>query len=293
VQVKGLTPIHRHCLEQGMRLPAVLAAAVSSLCAGSGAPSEPAVRSASPSLSAAAATVVRRYAAPEARQAVAVDAEHFYAITNAWIAKYEKHSGRRVVEWKGSPDGPIRHLNSGIVRDGRLYCAHSNYPETPMRSSIEVFDAATLRHVDSQGFGSGHGSATWIDARDDAWWVTFAHYAGKGGEPGRGPEHTKLVRYDRAWLELGAWTFPSAVIDHWDGMSSSGGAWAPDGRLVTTSHHGKELLVLRPPTASPVLELDAVVPFESEGQGIAIDTKTGLLWSIQRRTGEVLVSRLP
>ena len=76
-------------------------------------------------------------------------------------------------------------------------------------------------------------------------------------------------------------------------MSSSGGAWAADGRLVTTSHHGKELLVLKAPTSSSVLELDSVVPFESEGQGIAIDAQTGLLWSIQRKTGEVLVSRLP
>jgi hypothetical protein len=56
---------------------------------------------------------------------------------------------------------------------------------------------------------------------------------------------------------------------------------------------GTELFILRLPTTSPVLELDAVVPFESEGQGIAIDAATGLLWSIQRRTGEVLVSRLP
>jgi hypothetical protein len=239
------------------------------------------------------APVVRRFEAPEARQAVAVDAGHFYAITNAWIAKYEKGSGRRVVEWKGAAGGPIRHLNSGVVYGGRLYCAHSNYPETPMQSSIEVFDAATLQHVDRHGFGSGYGSATWIIPRDDAWWVAFAHYAGKGGEPGRGPEHTKLVKYDREWRELGAWTFPKPVVDRWDGMSSSGGAWAADGRLVTTSHHGKELLVLKAPTSSSVLELDSVVPFESEGQGIAIDAQTGLLWSIQRKTGEVLVSRLP
>lgn len=76
-------------------------------------------------------------------------------------------------------------------------------------------------------------------------------------------------------------------------MSCSGGAWAPHGRLVTTSHHGKELFVLKLPAAGAALELDAVVAFESEGQGIAIDAQTGLPWSIQRRTGEVLVSRLP
>lgn len=240
-----------------------------------------------------AATLVRRYPAPEARQAVAVDATHFYAITNAWIAKYEKETGRRAAEWKGAPGGPIRHLNSGIVLDGKLYCAHSNYPETPMVSSIEIFDTATLRHVGSHSFGFGHGSATWIDTRDDAWWVTFAHYAGKGGEPGRGPEYTVLVKYDREWRQVESWAFPPAVIARWDGMSSSGGTWSRDGRLVTTGHHSTELYILRLPTTGAVLELDAIVPFESEGQGIAIDPTSGLLWSIQRKTGDVLVSRLP
>lgn len=242
--------------------------------------------------SSAAATVVRRYQAPEARQAVAVDATHFYAIANAWIAKYEKESGRRVAEWKGPADGPIRHLNSGIIVDGRLYCAHSNYPETPMVSSIEIFDTATLQHVGSHSFGFGHGSATWVERRDGSWWVAFAHYAGKGGEPGKGPERTVLVRYDSEWREQESWAFPKALIERWDGMSSSGGVWSADGRLYTTGHHARELYVLKLPSAGAVLVLERIVPMESEGQGIAIDRGTGLLWSIQRKTGEVLVSTL-
>ncbi len=240
-----------------------------------------------------AATVVRRYTAPEARQAVAVDATHFYAITNARIAKYDKTTGRRLLEWTGPPGGPIRHLNSGLVVGGRLYCAHSNYPETPMVSSIEIFDTATLRHVGSHSFGFGHGSATWIERRADGWWVAFAHYAGKGGEPGRGPEYSVLVRYDHDWREQEAWAFPKAVIDRWDGMSSSGGVWAADGLLYTSGHHSTELYVLKLPASGAVLELVRIVPFESEGQGIAIDPATGHLWSIQRKTGEVLVSKMP
>ena len=66
---------------------------------------------------------------------------------------------------------------------------------------------------------------------------------------------------------------------------------------VTWVEHGEPQVlddfVLKAPASSPVLEQDSVVPFESEGQGIAIDAQTGLLWSIQRKTGEVLVSRLP
>jgi hypothetical protein len=67
----------------------------------------------------------------------------------------------------------------------------------------------------------------------------------------------------------------------------------PDGRLVTAGHHAPELHVLRLPTAGATLVLDAIVPVESEGQGIALDpADPTLFWSIQRRTGEVLVSRM-
>ena len=240
-----------------------------------------------------AATVVRRYPAPEAGQAVAVDATHFYAITNAKIAKYEKATGKRVAEWAEAPNGPIKHLNSGLIVDGRLYAAHSNYPETPMVSSIEIFDTTTLAHVGSHSFGFGRGSATWIETRDGAWWVAFANYAGKGGEPGRGPEYSVLVRYDREWREQESWAFPAAVIARWDGMSISGGLCGRDGLLYTSGHHSTELYVLGVPKSGAVLDLVRIVPFESEGQGIAVDRETGLLWSIQRKTREVLVSKLP
>lgn len=171
------------------------------------------------------AETIRRYAAPEARQAVAVDSTHFYAITNREIGKYDRATGARVAHWRGEDAGPFIHLNSGVVIDGRLYCAHSNYPGVPMVSSIEVFDTTTLQHVDSIPLGLGHGSATWVDRHDEAWWVAFANYAGRGGEPGRGPEYTLLVRYDETWRQTGAWAFPADVVARWDGMSTSGGFW--------------------------------------------------------------------
>lgn len=237
--------------------------------------------------------VVRRYPAVEARQAVAVDATHFYAIDNRRIGRYEKATGRKVDQWQGAADGPFVHLNSGVVIDGALYCAHSNYPGVPMVSSIEVWDAATLRHVRSIPVGTGRGSATWIDRRDEAWWVMYAHYPPPNGEPGKGPAYSVLVRYDDGWRETGAWAFPKTVVARWDGMSSSGGVWAPDGRLITAGHHAPELHVLRLPEAGATLVLDAIVPVESEGQGIALDpADPQALWSIQRKTAEVLVSRI-
>ncbi|MGI8672074.1 MAG: hypothetical protein ACR2LU_05660 [Luteitalea sp.] len=238
--------------------------------------------------------VVRRYAAPEARQAVAVDATHFYVVANRRIGKYAKASGALVTAWHDEDGGPFIHLNSGVVVGGELLCAHSNYPGVPMVSSVEIWDTATMRHVRSVPLGIGRGSATWIDRHDQAWWVAYAHYPPPSGEPRRGPEYSVLVRYDDQWRETGAWAFPKAVVARWDGMSTSGGVWTDDGRLITAGHHQPELYLLSLPQAGAVLVLDRIVAVESEGQGIARDpVDPSLLWSIQRRSSEVLVSRMP
>jgi hypothetical protein len=239
-----------------------------------------------------AAQVVRRFSAPEANQAVAVDSDFFYAIDDAAIGKYDKRTGTRVGGWKDR-SGRVTHLNSGMVFGEQLYCAHSNYPDTPMVSSLELFETDRMAHLRTIPLPQGLGSATWADRVDGAWWVTFAHYAGKGGEPGKGPGQTTLVRFDPQWQQHGAWTFPSAVVARWDGMSSSGGTWAEGGGLYTTGHHARELYVVELPASGHELVLREIIPFESEGQGIAIDRSDGLLYSIQRRTREVLVSRLP
>jgi len=238
------------------------------------------------------AQIVQRYAAPEATQAVAVDDRFFYAIGNAVIGKYDKRSGQRVARWEERPGGRIAHLNSGIVIGAELHCAHSNYPETPMVSSIEVFDTARMAHLRSVPLPVGLGSATWIDSRDGSWWVTFAHYAGKGGEPGKGPEATRLVQFDPEWRVRSRWSFPAAVVARWDGMSSSGGTWVDERRLITTGHHAPELYILELPASGAELALRGIVAIESEGQGIAFDRGAGLLYSIQRRTREVLASKV-
>ena len=251
------------------------------------------IASAAPAQPGAAARIVRRYPAPEATQAAAVDDAFFYAIGNSAIGKYDKQSGRRVAQWHEAPKGRLVHLNSGIVIDSLLYCAHSNYPELPMVSSIEVFDTKQLRPVRTIALPDGRGSATWVEQADGAWWVTFAHYAGKGGEPGKGPEATTLVKFDQDWRAQQSWSFPSAVVNRWDGMSSSGGVGIGNGRFITTGHHAPELYVVNLPKTGGVLMLGAIVPIESEGQGIAFDRREQQLYSIQRRTREVLVSEMP
>jgi hypothetical protein len=241
----------------------------------------------------APARVIRRFPAPEASQAVAVDDRFFYAIASAAIGKYEKDTGRHVAAWAGDANGSVAHLNSGVVIRGELYCAHSNYPETPMKSSIEVFETDRMTHLRSVPMPAGLGSATWVDYAGGSWWVTFAQYSGKGGEPGKGSDATRLVRFADDWRVMNSWSFPAAVVKLWGEMSSSGGTLARDRRFYTTGHDAPELYVLDVPSTGSELTLRAIIPIESAGQGIALDRVEHLLYSIQRRTREVIVSALP
>jgi hypothetical protein len=246
-----------------------------------------------PASAARALRVVRRFEAEEARQGVAADGGHIYAIGDRAIGKYDKASGGRVASWRGEGDEPIVHLNGGVVLDGKLYCAHSNYPDVPMTSSIEIFDAARLEHVASHSFGIFEGSATWIDRRDGHWWVAFAHYEGRGGEAGKGPAWTSLVKLDDGWRRVEGFVYPPEVVARFGNRSNSGGAWGRDGFLYATGHDAPEVYVLQLPQAGSALRLVATLPAAGAGQGIAWDpVERGVLYGIVKESRTIVVSRL-
>jgi len=107
----------------------------------------------------------------DARQGVAVDEDFFYAVNNTRITKHDKVSGEALLQWDGGPEenGLLIHLDGAMVHEGRIFAPHSNYPQWPMTSSIEVWDAATMAHVESYSFGVNLGSLTWIDYHDGYW----------------------------------------------------------------------------------------------------------------------------
>lgn len=221
------------------------------------------------------ATEVKRQAIPEANQAVAVDGEHFYAIDNATIAKYRKSDNARVAVFEGGEDGPILHLDSGVVLDGRLYAAHSNYPDSPMTSSVEVFDIATMTHVDSHSFGIERGSFTWMDRDPQGrWWGTFANYNrvfGREMEAYGNKYRTQLVRFRPDWSVEEAFILPDEVLERFEDMSNSGGSFGPDGNLYISGHDPGEIYMLREPAMGSVMEWVETVTLGITGQGIAWD----------------------
>src|SRR6187551_1438567 len=83
---------------------------------------------------------VREIPAPEANQAAAADERFLYAITNKVVAKYDRETGMRIAV----STGPAEHLNSGFLHNGRVYCAHSNYPKQPEKSKTKVLDCESM-----------------------------------------------------------------------------------------------------------------------------------------------------
>jgi len=221
-------------------------------------------------------------------QGVAVDAEYFYAISNIRIVKYGKGVGDLIAEWHAEKQSDaykhFRHLNSGSVVDGKLYCAHSRYGVDPNDNSIEIWNVAErkLEHEKTIHLPRKYGSLTWIDRdRDGCWWMCYAVYGAAENKD------TKIVKYqyeDGTFVEIKSWSFPEEVIVKWGKMSCSGGSWGADGYLYTTGHDGAAAYVLEV-GSSEVLKL---VRTENGmgfwGQAVAWDRSSAqpVLWGITK-----------
>ncbi|MDB5388192.1 MAG: Endonuclease/Exonuclease/phosphatase family protein [Planctomycetaceae bacterium] len=214
--------------------------------------------------------------APEANQAAAADEKFVYAITNALIAKYDRVTGKRVAV----SDGAAQHLNSGFLWEGKLFCAHSNYPMLPEQSEIKLLDLESMRLSVFKDFGDFGGSLTWAVRHDGHWWCNFARYGAENNE-------TFLVKFDAEWNEKGHWTYPAAVIQKLGQYSLSGGIWR-NGDLLVTGHDDPLFFRLRLPIQGKVLELVETQSVPFTGQGFACDTHTGGLVGINRAKRQVV-----
>ena len=258
---------------------------------------------------------VARFDAPQANQGVGVDRDHFYAVNNTVIVKHDKRTGAEVgrFEWRGDPEeNPLIHFDSAAVINGKLYAAHSNYPEWPMTSSVEIIDPATMEHIGTHSFGILWGSLTWLDWHDGHFWGTFANYNRQGEHPdpanpngydvAPGDEdqrvsiqlpygykrNTTMVKFTRDFEPLQSWVLPDEILtfEHTGDMSNSGGSWGPDGFLYLTGHDPAEVHKVKIPEIGSRLELVETIPLNKggdlsnianvsvRGQGIAWDRST-------------------
>jgi len=243
-----------------------------------------------------ASETIKSFDVPEANQGIGIDDKYFYAINNRTIAKYDKETGERVAIWEGPKGGEIKHLDSAVLVDGKLYAAHSNYPEWPMTSSVEIWDAATLEHIGTHSLGIDRGSLTWLDFYDGSWWGTFANYnrVFDRSTIAYGNKYaTQLVRFDDNWQVAEAWILPDALLEKFDAMSNSGGSWGPDGNLYLSGHDPAEIYQMAFPKAGSVMQWTATVPADIAGQGIAWDRSVGnVVYGIVRPERRVTATRV-
>lgn len=242
------------------------------------------------------ATEINRWHVLEANQAAAVDASHFYGIGNHALVKHRKDTGERVAEWVGPRGGPIMHFNAGYVDGDRLVLAHSNFPQLPMASSLETYDARTLQPLSSHSFGIRLGSLTWAVRHRDSWWACFANYNDAGTTPGFDQRWTYFAQFDDRWQMLRSWIFPPEVVATWGRSSSSGGDWGDDGLLYVTGHDARELYVLRLPRQGMVLELVTTIEVPFEGQAWAWDRSARgqrIIYGVSRAQQHVISARIP
>lgn len=232
----------------------------------------------------------------EANQAATVDAEHFYGIGNHALVKHRKDTGERVAEWIGPRGGPIVHFNAGFVDGNELVLAHSNFPQLPMASSLEIHDARTLQPLRNHSFGIRLGSLTWAVRHRGRWWACFANYNDSGTTPGFDQRWTYLGEFDDNWQLLQSWIFPPQVIAAWGRSAISGGDWGDDGLLYVSGHDAPELYVLRLPRQGVTLEYVTTIDVPFEGQGWAWDRSVRgerIIYGIIRARQEIVAARIP
>jgi hypothetical protein len=133
---------------------------------------------------------IGEFVVPEANQGVGVDDRYFYAIDNQTIAKYDKKTGKLVRKWQGEKNGPIIHLDSAVLLDGKIYCAHSNYSAWPMTSSLEIWDAGTMEHIGDPDEHQGPGNCLGPFCPGCHLWDYPRH--GKGEGRGRRPQGDRV-----------------------------------------------------------------------------------------------------
>jgi len=219
--------------------------------------------------------------APEARQAAAADDRFAYAVDNTTVAKYDRVTGERVAV----SSGPAEHLNSAFFWQGKLYAAHSNYPQKPEQSEIKVLDPESMQLTTFHDFGESEGSLTWAVYHDGAWWCHFAYYGANNAK-------SYLAKFNSDWTEHSRWSYPPSVIEQLGRYSVSGGIWRGD-ELLVTGHDDPVVFRLRLPTTGTVLERvgEDEVPFT--GQGIAEDPATNGLVGISRPERQIRIAAPP
>ncbi len=179
-------------------------------------------------------------------------------------------------------DGPIIHLDSAAVIDGKNLCAHSN-GRMPMTSSIE--GGTPQPGARGQPQHRLHWGPPLGDRHDGYWWVAFANYDRPYG-PNKTPTGkicSTIVKAPTTGSGSKAWTLPNAILERQE-IEQLGGSWRPtDSSTVGPRPCGNYKCVF--PKCVPY-RAGGNTAEEHPRQGIAWDrSETGVLYAQQGHQG--------
>ena len=214
----------------------------------------------------------------DAVQGIAVDERHVCALSGRNVSRHDKWSGMALTRSAPSKgDAGIVHLNGGVIHDGRLIAAHSDWPALPTRSSVEVWNTETLERVRTYSFGTRRGAFTRLDRHAGCWWGAFTDYGQLAREhpleqTARDFAGTRLVKMSDEFDILRTWTYPIGLLERFAPMSNTRGSRGPDSRLYLTGYDQSEAyIVTLPSTANELVWVETVDLPKIEGQEIAWD----------------------
>lgn len=250
-------------------------------------------------LTTSSATTSIRFNADDAVQGVAVDGSYLYAISNSRISKHRKHDGALVQRWsqKAVDELAITHLNSAVVHEKQLYAAHSNWPHTDIRNSIEVWTTDKLKHIATTAISNNETYLTWLDYHRGSWWAAFVDYPTAQhnfSQRNFSDLRTRVVQMDESFRVLKRYRLPVALLQRLYPMSNSGASWGTDDRLYLTGHDHPELYVMSlPPIGNTLKWVETISWQEIKGQGISWDrfAMEPRLFGIRRSSREIVGMR--
>ncbi len=224
------------------------------------------------------AGIVKTFKVKEAKQGVAIDAKHFYAISNSHIGKYKRKTGEKVL----SKSMPFKHLNGGKMIDGDLVVVNNPTGKSARSNALVWLDPTTLNVIDILQLPQIRGSLTWADWAWNKWWVCDAWY-------GKDAKKTTIYCFNEDWILEGYWRLPKQVIEEISPYSLSGGEWFGEW-LCVSGHDKPEMYVLELPTDKIHAKLLKTVPVCFDGQGFSFDRgkKHTYVWGIRRKDSVVV-----
>lgn len=213
------------------------------------------------------------YKVKEAKNGVALDGKHFYAISNSCIGKYSRKTGKKVL----SKQFPFKNISGGTFVNGDLVVINNS---SKSGNILIWLDPDTLDIIDTMPVPQVSGTLSWIDWAWDKWWVCDAFFK-------KNVKETSIYCFNQDWVLEGYWKLPKSIVNEIKPESLLGGAWFGE-YLCVMSNDNPEMYILELPEHSLYAKLVKKVQVCFDGRGFALERGKGNVYAWGVQNGRVV-----